>query len=113
MTYGHAAEVIEAGRELLNYHAIETMKLEEGKVREWQGSYYYIVKIYGNASQYKILVQEVRLTRARGASQASMTSVGNQAIMEPSEMLYLSAPVDLTSWTDTSSPSSSTEEFPS
>jgi len=101
MTFGHAVNVINEVKESLNSSAIEMMGFDEGMVCEWGDEYYLIIKIYGESLRHRMLIQQVTLSRMGNTQKAILTPIGRQRSIDPSEMLYLSVPVDLTRWSPT------------
>lgn len=98
MTYGHARKVIATAKEGLNEYAIRVLDLHDGDVREWEDAYYLIHRVYGDAQLHKLLVQRVTLHRAPGAEHATTTAAGKRHRMDPADLLYLSTPIDLATW---------------
>lgn len=101
LTYGQARRAIEDVKDSLNEYAIRALSLEEGCVRQWGESYYYVFKILGSMRAYRAVVQKVDLERSKGATRAILKPKGNRRTINPYQMLYVSAPVDLDTWQPT------------
>lgn len=99
MTYGQARRAIMQIVEALNEAAIRDMRIVEGAIRQWKGKYYYVVKVAGSGDRYKVTLRKVELSRPRGASRAVMKPASDLEFkVNPVNMLYVSWPVDLTTW---------------
>jgi len=101
MTYGRARVAVQKVMEILNELAIAELKLQPGAIIYRSGKYYYVVSIARAADHYQVRLTQVSLSRAQGERTRYKRVARREFNINPVNLRYTSAVVDLDTWQPT------------